>query len=222
MWLAKEQFPNGYENIPQKVLELQKNGLTIKWCHDIKSYKKLIPSLKIFPNDIIVTADDDAFYPQDWLQQLVDAYKEKPQCIHCHRAHRVLFDDNTYLLPYRQWQFEHQTKTPSFRNFFTGVGGVLYPPQSLDAEVENEELFTELAPFADDVWFWAMALKKGTKINILPNWQGVININPERASGQNDEFILSKYNIGGGNDLQIAKVLNKYKLSSILTFDSRE
>ena len=49
LWLAKEQFPNGNDDIPPAVLDLQKNGLTIKWCEDLRSYKKLIPSLKEYP-----------------------------------------------------------------------------------------------------------------------------------------------------------------------------
>ena len=40
LWLAKEQFPNLEKDIPARVLELQKNGLTIKWTHNIYSYKK--------------------------------------------------------------------------------------------------------------------------------------------------------------------------------------
>ena len=52
---------------------------------------------------------------------------------------------------------------PSFNLFPTGVGGVLYPPGSLNRDVVKKELFLELCPLADDIWFKAMGLLNGTK-----------------------------------------------------------
>jgi len=46
-----------------------------------------------------------------------------------------------------------------------GSGGVLYPPHCLDEEVLNREVFMDICKYADDVWFFAMALKKGTQIS---------------------------------------------------------
>jgi hypothetical protein len=63
LWLAKSQFPNKENDLPIKVTELVNYGLSIMWVDkDIKSYKKLIPTLKLYPNDIIITADDDLYY----------------------------------------------------------------------------------------------------------------------------------------------------------------
>ena len=46
LWLAEEQFPNIENDIPEEVLKLKDYGLEIRWTEDIKSYKKLLPSLK--------------------------------------------------------------------------------------------------------------------------------------------------------------------------------
>ena len=73
LWLAKSQFPNFEKDLPQTVLSLKENGLTIKWCEDLHSYKKLLPSLESYPNDIIVTADDDIYYHNN-PNQLVSLY----------------------------------------------------------------------------------------------------------------------------------------------------
>lgn len=40
----------------------------------IGRYKKLIPTLQIEPNSIIVTADDDIYYRTDWLSGLYKAH----------------------------------------------------------------------------------------------------------------------------------------------------
>ena len=62
LWLAKEQFPNLEKDIPESVLALQKNGLTICWTENTYSYKKLVPTIEKYPNHTIITADDDIFY----------------------------------------------------------------------------------------------------------------------------------------------------------------
>ena len=91
------------EKIPKKLDRLKKRGLQIKFCKDIRSYKKIIYTLKENPQSIIVTADDDIFYPKDWLKQLYDAYQREPQYIHCHRAHLMIKDPGGKLKKYKEW-----------------------------------------------------------------------------------------------------------------------
>ena len=50
LWLGTEQFPDGEKDIPQKVLKLKENGLVIEWHKNLRSYTKLVPSLKKYPN----------------------------------------------------------------------------------------------------------------------------------------------------------------------------
>ncbi len=210
LWLGTEQFPDGEKDIPQKVLKLKENGLVIEWHKNLRSYTKLVPSLKKYPNSIIVTADDDIYYEKDWLEKLLKSHKENKNCIICHRAHRVKFDREK-LAPYKKWPKKIKGGKASYLNFLTGVGGVLYPQNSLHKDVLNEELFTELAPKADDVWFWAMAVLNKTKILVVKDWiRELTYVNPGRERGLTDEVTLFSFNKKGGNDLQIEKVLNHY------------
>ena len=210
LWLAKDQFPNYEEDIPQKVLDLRKNGLDIEWTDNIYSYKKLIPTLSKYPDRIIVTADDDVYYEEDWLKKLLDAYGENKDCVVCHRAHRLKLDKNG-IAPYKKWDKKIKNTNPSYKNFFTGIGGVLYPPHSLFKDVLNEKLFTELAPKADDVWFWAMAVLNNTKICVAKNCiKEMTYINPERERGLTNEITLFSQNKKGGNDLQLKQIINHY------------
>ena len=128
LWLGSEQFPGREQDIPKKVIKLQKYGITIKWCNDIKSYKKLVPALKEYPDDIIITADDDIYYLDNWLALLYEGYLNSPNCISCHRAARVTFDENNKLLPYKNWHNISEQVAPSYLNFLTTGGGVLFPP----------------------------------------------------------------------------------------------
>lgn len=92
LWLASEQFPNGEKDIPENVLKLKDKGLTIKWCENLYSYKKLIPAYREFKNAILITTDDDIFYPPKWLETLYKSYLTHPNAVICHRAHRIKLD----------------------------------------------------------------------------------------------------------------------------------
>ncbi|MCB9979396.1 MAG: NUDIX hydrolase [Rhodospirillales bacterium] len=214
LWLGREQFPNGESDIPDEVLRLKDFGLEVAWCKDTKSYKKLIPALEAYPDCIVVTADDDAFYHKDWLRLLYESYLENPECVHCHRAHRIGLEKDSSISPYEAWTRCIEGVDISYRNWFTGVGGVLYPPGSLCPDVSNENLFMDLAPTTDDIWFWGMALANNTKIKVVGhNISDIVSVNFERVTGKSSEFKLSDQNIGGRlNEHSLHRVLQRYDL----------
>ena len=78
-------------------------------------------------------------------------------------------------------------------NKLVGVGGVLYPANSLDGEVVNSELFNRLAPTNDDIWFWFMAIKAGTRINVVKG----NHPKPVDAYGSQSTFKLTDINDNG-------------------------
>ena len=211
LWLAEEEFPHLEKDIPKKVLNLRNNGLEIKWCNNIYSYKKLIPALKNYPDNIIVTADDDIFYENDWLEKLILSHEKDKKSIICHRAHKIKLTKEGVIASYKNWAKKIRTSAPSYFNFSTDAGGVLYPPHCLYKDILNEKLFMEFAPKADDVWFWAMALLNGTKTSVAQNCTKQLTyINPERERGLTNELTLFQTNKKGGNDLQLEKVINHY------------
>lgn len=175
LWLASEQFPKREQELPQSLLELTHQGLEIKWCPDIKSYKKLIPALEIFPTDNIITADDDIIYPNDFLEQLLETHKHYPKDIIAHRVRKIAVRKNQ-ILPYKKWRLSETRGIFNFafrggyNNLLGGGGGVLYPPKSLDSNVFDSEKFMTLCKHQDDVWFWAMAVKNNRKI--IPTKRG--------------------------------------------------
>lgn len=222
LWLGIDKFPNKEADLPKMVKLLMLHGLTIKFVKDIGSYTKLIPALKEYSNKVIVTADDDIYYPSDWLKKLFDAHIKYPNEIICHRAHRVSFNSNGKVTPYKLWKKSIKSEDASYRNFLTGVGGVLYPKNSLYKEVLNEEKFKQIAPLADDVWFWGMSVLNKTKTRILENpYNHLIYINPARESGESGEETLASKNVSlGQNDMQINSLLQNYP--QIITLINKE
>ena len=212
LWLAREQFPKGMASLPEKLTLLQNVGLTIEWTYDIRSYKKLIPALKMYPSAIVITCDDDTFYPPYWLEMLMCSYAKYPDCVHCHRGHTICFDSNGKALPFLKWEFESVNSEPSLLNFQTGIGGVLYPPHCLSAEVFNEQVYIELAKTCDDHWFWAMAVLKGTKIKIVDGGIRKCLVNYKAST----KYSLCKLNTGedmqSNDDRVFAVLCEKYHL----------
>jgi len=210
LWLAEEQFPHKEDDLPERVLNLKNKGLTIKWCKDLKSYKKLIFALKEYPNDIIVTADDDIFYPETWLERLHKSYLHTPHNIHCHRAHRITFNASGDMDSYNVWPKCITTSDSTYLNFCTTGGGVLYPAGSLYKDALNEELFMKLCPTADDIWFWAMAVLNNTKIQVVDsNITDLIYVDPELEFQMKDGITLYQTNIIN-NDKQLKEMSNYY------------
>ncbi|MEA5549338.1 hypothetical protein VB816_30580, partial [Limnoraphis robusta CCNP1324] len=149
--------------LPPQLGKLERRGLEIRRHNDIGPLTKIVPTLKRYPEALVVTADDDMFYPHDWLEELYDAYLREPGIIHAHRAHRMTFDSGR-VRPYREWEWEAPGfQGPSFDLFPTGVGGVLYAPGHLHREVMNERAYLQLSPKADDVWLKAMSLLNGVQ-----------------------------------------------------------
>ena len=162
LWLSKKQFENLEEDLPTELVELKEKGLTIEWTEDdLRSYKKLIPTLQKYPDYIIVTADDDIYYTVDWLKDLYESYLKYPKDIHCHIITRLKEENGKIIITPKN---KSMVGLASYYNKILGNGGVLYPRDSLDKNVLNINEFQELAPTSDDIWFWAMALLKGTKI----------------------------------------------------------
>lgn len=188
LWLASGQFSNKAD-LPEQLLDLIPHGLTIDWCeNDIKSYKKLIPSLKEYPDDIIVTVDDDIIYDKNMIKILYDFHRENPNVIIAHRITRLyinshnsfaIFPRDLYYQNSKTLNYADRLKKSSYFNKLTGCGGVLYPPQCLHSDVLSEKLFMKLAPTNDDIWFWLMGVLNGTRISIPENHIAELNEIPD-------------------------------------------
>ena len=168
LWLGNEGEYKEINDLPYEITRFVKNGLEIRFVKDIRSYTKIIYALKEFPNALIVTADDDIYYPSDWLGKLYYSYAAHPEDIQVHRAHRVKITRGA-LAPYDEWTKHVEEESARYDNFLTGVGGVLYPPECFTKEVLREDVFLKNSPTADDVWFWVMALVHNKKIRVVKN-----------------------------------------------------
>lgn len=207
LWLDNVNF--SAECLPKRLVTLRdKYGVEIRFCEDIRSYKKLIPTLQLCPEDILVTIDDDLVYRRRLLEKLYKAHHETPDMVLCALAHQPQML-NGRILPYRQWK-QNLTKYPGGLIFPLGGSGTLYPPHSLHPDVTNSDLFVRLSPQADDVWFWAMALKAGTKTRLIDWRYPLFQIDLLYQKLHKDASLMTTNVHDDNNDKQIANIMTYY------------
>lgn len=204
LWLSKDQF-DSIDKLPNKLKKQQKKGLDIRFCKgDLKSHKKYYYTLQEYPEDFLITIDDDIIYHTTMIAELVELKNMHPSSICCHRA-RFIKTECNQILPYLDWIEILSKLGPSYLIFQTSGGGTLYPPRSLYCEVLNAQVFKKICFNADDVWLNIMSQLNGTTIVksdfnsvLLP----VINFNNVKLSSINVAL--------GKNDIQLNAVRNYY------------
>ena len=202
------------KKLPLLLQNQQKRGLEILYCKDIRSYTKLIPTLRIYPEAYIITIDDDCIYNQDLVENLVNTSIDYPHDICANRVHRIRFDKKGNIETYLKWGYQSNIEDASYLNFLTGVGGVLYPPHCLSEKVTDETTFLNICKSADDIWFYAMAVIKGTLIRKTHTYNQYGNDyvwNVENNDGLNNVNIDQN-----ANDVQFKAVARKYNLMPII------
>jgi hypothetical protein len=178
---------------------------------DLGPQTKLLHALREYGELPIVTADDDIIYPADWFGGLAAAYRRAPQHIHAWRAHRVVIGEDGHPAPYATWRWlAPGEQGPSAWLFPTGTGGVLYPPGALADEVHDLATMRKLCPTADDIWFKAMALMRGTAAQkVAPESREFPHI---AGSERRMLWTINR----DRNDSQLAAVFGRYQLAERL------
>lgn len=216
LWVAEADMAA----LPANVLSMQSDRFQIRPTSDTRSYKKIVPMLAEQPDAYIVTADDDVYYRATWLEDLVDAAIQHPGQVLAHRAHRITYRPDGAMKSYEDWDLDigraiasgniFGRSSAGGNIFATGAGGVLYPPGSLHPDTVRTDLFTELAPYSDDVWLYWMARRQGTIVRHLGPRFRVLE-----WPGSQDQSLRARNRgkIGqSGNDLAIAAMTGQFGL----------
>ena len=170
---------------------------------------KLLPTLKRFPKETIVTIDDDIYYAQNLFEKLISTSKNFPRSIICCRAHEPVFIDfkpATYL----SWIFGTK-KTANRVILPTGVGGTLFPPGSFHNDVLNLKDYIDFSYSTDDLWYWVHAIRNLIEIRKIDFEFDLIENESEQAQR------LHYGNIAVNNDINLQKMWSRYNLSSVMS-----
>lgn len=201
------------KQVPKSILKLESHLFEIRYSTLTSSHKKLIHTLELHPDSVIITCDDDLIYSNKLIENLYNEHLKHPNDIIANRAHQIKLNSskNGYL-PYKKWK--HISKDNN-TNTMCGIGawGILYPPKALYKDVFKEKLFLKLTPKADDLWFKAMSTLNNTLTRQSTNLPG----EPIPIIGT-QKIALKKENVTQNkNDLQWESLSNYYNLINVLT-----
>jgi hypothetical protein len=208
LWLADTQFPNGLADLPEKLLRLQKRGLTIRFCEDLRSHKKYYHALLEYPHDLVVLADDDMFYPRDTIRKLMKMHRKWPKDICCMTAQVIEPDLHTPPSLWRNPRLDERALQHSDRiQAFTG-SGTLIPSDALHPDAFDRDRIRALCLHADDLWVTFMALRHGTRITTSEKWRAF----PISIYGTAEGSLYYINAEENQNDVQWKNLLDNYEI----------
>lgn len=142
----------------------RKNQLEIiVWEENLRPHLKYYPAMLKFPEDIIITIDDDEHYKPDTIEKLLLSYNKHPNNVSALRCHMIKRDAYKQPLPYEKWGFEISgQKEPSHELFATGVGGVLYPP-GIFKDAMNTDRMKQMIT-TDDIYLKELEFQLDVKV----------------------------------------------------------
>ena len=178
--LSTTEFPNKELELPLDLLNLIYNeGIEIIWYkNNIRSHKKLIPTLNKYPNNPILIIDDDIKREDGFIQAFLNDHKKYPNDIIFGMSRFVLNKNYKFIKKKKIKENEYILARPS-----NGLGGTLYPPNTFtDKRFFYENIFMKLSPSSDEIWQWCFViienknfrkLSKNFKFNLIPKSQKV-------------------------------------------------
>lgn len=205
LYLATEEFPQKKDEIPEELLNLMKtHPFEIRWCDDLKPHKKYFYAMQEYPEDILITIDDDVLYPETMIENLVDSYKKFPYAVSSARVHLMAIDEKKCILPYKYWikEVDNYVDEPSMQLFATGCSGVLYPPHIFSEMIFDKQTIKETCLYADDLWLKVVQVLSDVPVVAAGKFEEL------KYYPGSQEVALYKRNINEGeNDIQLSKLM---------------
>lgn len=203
LWLSQEQFIR--HKLPKELEEFKSWGLEIRYVSgDLKSHKKYYYAMQEFPEDIIITIDDDLVYSEDMIESLFKSYLKFPKAVSAMRTHLMLVDAYGNIEPYVRWHKDYTRiiHQPCMQLLATTGAGTLFPPHCLCKKAFDVFAIKNVALYADDLWIKMMLVLTNTPI-VLAYDSPQLNY----IEGSQEEA-LWHYNVKkGGNDIQLNTIL---------------
>jgi hypothetical protein len=199
VWIPRVVKRTGEEFDGKMPTFLKNNSrINVEVVEDMGSITKLIPALDL-DEDVIITCDDDIYYPIGWASGLLEAHEKFPKYALCYRGRRF---PNRQNKQYGSTKIFHGAEY-EFVDIITGVRGALYHKNFFDKKIYNFKNFIP-AWFVDDVWISGCLDDRGIKRMCIPNLQAspikevasiapLFSINNWRNPNNNNDAVISHF-----------------------------
>lgn len=159
--LSKDEWENNYQ-LAVLVSEMMDMDVEIIWDYgNIKSHKKLIPTLQRYPDNAILVVDDDMTQQNGWMEQFIQDHQQHPNdIIYGHAGSRVIIRNGRIEEELAQRGIYTYPGRVTFNEKpANGSAGTLYPAGTFtDHRFFDRETFMRLTPTSDETWQWAWAV----------------------------------------------------------------
>ena len=146
--LSTDEFSLKDKELPTYLLMLKEtNKIEINWVKEnTKAFKKIIPTMKLYPESIIISIDDDIIYPEFFVEKMVSKYNETGNII-------TWWDSKINNIP-----------------FVTG-DSTLYDTEKLTPFIYEKLTQEIINSNADDIWYSWCIRQLGLNITPITNYK---------------------------------------------------
>ncbi|MFC0710770.1 glycosyltransferase [Azorhizophilus paspali] len=213
IWVSKEAYliDQGIDREPGWVRDLNRirNLVEFRWTANTGPYRKLFPALAEASDDqIIVYADDDTIYKENWLKLLTSKFREhREEKIVASRVRISKRNFFGYHKTYMLWPISQQEIELDSDYLITGVGGVILKRKHIKEDFLNNRDYLTVCPKSDDFWISEIIARSRTPVLACPEaMREILFIKHEHG--------LERQNTLVSNNL-IGKALNKFKINTL-------
>ncbi|UFH59366.1 glycosyltransferase family A protein [Sulfurovum mangrovi] len=224
-------FDEGISTLPDWLKNNEK--VIVNFVENTGPYRKLNPLFEknlVKDDDLIITADDDILYGENWIKNLVKESDRNPKDIVCCRARKMQKNIFGKYTNYSMWSLINKTHK-QINILPTNGAGTVFKKSFLDIQFLLDKKYLNIAPTTDDLWFKMASMRKNINISACP-YIDRENIYLKHTSGlDNINFLVHKkffinkiYNntIGKGLDyLGFGRTKNDLAWKEIVYFSSK-
>ena len=145
-----------YLSLKDKDKRIEINKCEKKW----RSCNKLLPTLKKYPEDVIITLDDDIYYPKDTVKLLVDEYKKNKDCIIAHEVNPIVVLKKEKYVNFLN-AYDIMLMQREWGKYFSNC--CLFPPHTFDGSdlYDYDKMMECTNGTHDELWFWVNSTING-------------------------------------------------------------
>lgn len=206
LYLSKSEFQD-FGNIPDFKM-YRKYGFEIHWYEEnLKSHKKWFYAFQEYPDDVIITIDDDILYESTALENLLKYHEIFPKAVIARRVHLITCKNDNSIALYNDWYAECSLYVgiPRMDLLATTGAGTLFSPNVFSEEVFNKNVFMRICPYTDDIWMKIMEVYSEIPVVLAEKfWTDTILMEHQ------ENCLYENYNKNGGNDKQLRAILKEY------------
>ena len=173
-----------------------------KW----RSCNKLLPTIKKYPDDVIITIDDDVYYPDECVERLVKKHIEYPDVVVAHEINPLIVNKKTKTLFYFN-SFDIKLEQIEYGKYLSNCS--LFPPHIFDNTdlYDYDKMMMVTKGNHDEYWFWINSTLNHVK-SIGLDYIYTFSFDV-KSEWQDEEYRLSNINNKGETIQEYANIFNK-------------